>query len=686
MRSIALFLAPALLAVSAAQAQFRFDAEQVRWQLNNGRSEAVFQLTPTGTFEFQRFTSLGTGDSWSAPAGIRSSPVRLRVDNRWYRAQTPYRLLSQFVEEPPRGGTRQVIVLEDLPATAQLRIELEMYPDQPVLRSSVRFKNLLPSSVSVRVADMLPWNLAGPGETYLAFRVTQWLATWDPGQFQPVQTTLKPGGPAVSVPSGAGQRYCGWLAVRDDALSGLFFGWEFDGRANTTVSHIGAGNYLKLSSQVLDLNHPLQPNEEFQVPPAFLGLFHGDWDEAGYRTQSFAEAVVAKPAPDPGLFPYVGWDSWGYETQVDEKTLRRNAEIAARLGMELFIVDLGWARNMGDWYADSEKFPSGLRVISDYVHSLGMRFGLHFTPAEAHPDSPVLRAHPDWTSSETYGYHGAVSLCLSNRPTKEWLIEEAVRMIDDYQVDWILQDGAIMVKECTKTSHTHDPADSNYSNSVDGLTAVLAGIQQRRPRVHWENCENGGNMMTFNMLRYYVTSITNDASGSLGARRGVFGATYPFPPRYTDRYMPEESLDPYTTRSYMFGGPWLFMGRLAEMSPEDLEFAASEIRTYKALREQIRAAKILHLSAWPDEKRVEAIQSYDPATNSAVAFVTRHENPSASYLLRLRDLDPASTYQVSFEENPRVLTFTGAQLMSSGVTVRLPEARTAEIVYIQPLR
>ena len=64
-------------------------------------------------------------------------------------------------------------------------------------------------------------------------------------------------------------------------------------------------------------------------------------------------------------------------------------------------------------------------------------------------------------------------------------------------------------------------------------------IQQARPNVFWENCENGGNMMTFNMVKSYVTSITNDASGSLPSRQAVYGATYPFPPRYAERYMPE---------------------------------------------------------------------------------------------------------------------------------------------------
>jgi len=71
------------------------------------------------------------------------------------------------------------------------------------------------------------------------------------------------------------------------------------------------------------------------------------------------------------------------EGQIDEQTLRRNADVAASLGVQLFIVDLGWARGIGDWHADPAKFPSGLDALSDYVHSLGMKFGLHFALAQA---------------------------------------------------------------------------------------------------------------------------------------------------------------------------------------------------------------------------------------------------------------------------------------------------------------
>jgi alpha-galactosidase len=295
----------------------------------------------------------------------------------------------------------------------------------------------------------------------------------------------------------------------------------------------------------------------------------------------------------------------------------------------------------------------------------------------------VLQANPDWTASTNNHYFGAESLCLSHRPAKEWLIRQAIRMIDDYQVDWILQDGENMVKQCTKSTHTHHPADSNYANAVDGLNAVVAAIQTARPDVLWENCENGGNMMTFNMVRQYVTSITNDASGSLSARRAVYGATYPFPPRYAERYMPgDEGLSPYVTHSYRFGGNWALMNRLAELSVDELGFLKLQIASYQSDREGISRGKVYHHVS-PGSNRTDAIQSYDPETGSSVAVVTRANSPSPQYIFRPRGLDSDRRYTVYFEIDPSVYSMAGAQLMQNGVRVTLPTPYSSDVVHIE---
>jgi alpha-galactosidase len=207
---------------------------------------------------------------------------------------------------------------------------------------------------------------------------------------------------------------------------------------------------------------------------------------------------------------------------------------------------------------------------------------------------------------------------------------------------------------------------------VQGINAVVSAIQQARPNVLWENCENGGNMMTFNMVKSYVTSITNDASGSLPSRQAVYGATYPFPPRYAERYMPEsDGFTPYATHSYRFGGPWVLMNKLADLQTDQVAFLQEQIQHYKDQRTDISAGKVFHIQA-PAANATDVIQSYNETTDTAIAVVTRAAAGGATYLFRPKGLQAQQRYSVWFEIDSAVYSQTGAQLMSNGFRVMLP--------------
>ncbi len=679
---MALLLLPAPPA--EAQFQVRYNSGQRLWSMQNSAARVEFQMTAAGNFEFRRFRNLQSGDEWTPPADRSVSPIRFQADGEWFNHESSYKLIRQSARSGQRSSYLQTIELQDHADTARVVLELELYQNLPVLRYRFRYQNLKTRPSRVTVADMLPWAFDDRGKAFRAFYVNQWVDGGRKGNFETFSPTLRDTGQPTRLFTGAYGQHCSWLALRDEEDRGVIAGWEFDGRADAAASRLAAQNRIELSATIRDLSRPVAPNAQFQSPWAFIGLFHGDWDDAGHLTQRFSELALAPAAPEAG-FPYVMWDSWKYQTDINEQILRRNAEIAASLGVEVFVVDLGWARHIGDWYPDPKKFPTGLRPLSDYVHSLGMKFGLHIPFAEASPNAPVLKTNPDWRSTKAYGYFEADSLCLAHQPVRTWVINQIIRMIDEYQVDWILQDGENMVKECTKTTHTHDPADSNFANAVDGLNAVLATVQARRPNVHWENCQDGGNMMTFNMVRNYVTSIAADDSGPMTTRQAIHGVTYPFSPRYADRYMPEEQIDVYVTRSFMFGGPWILMNRLPAMARADLDLLASEIRVFKSIRERIREGKVYHLTARPAENRIDAIQSYHAPTDTAVAFVFRPEAAAATYRARLRGLNPDRTYRVRFQDSRRSVQMTGRQILEQGIRVDLPSMWNAEIVYAEPL-
>jgi hypothetical protein len=379
------FLAPS----AQAEFQYRFDPVRRAWSLKNGAIEAAFRLTERDTFELERLADLRNGDQWTSPAGVPASPVDLEVGGAHLSAETRFRLVGHSARSIDRRAYRQTIVLEDAGRLGLTQVELELYEGQPVLRYRVRFRSMQPRTVAVQSADMLPWTFAAGQTGFRALRVNQWVAGGFQGNFEVLRNRLEFEDRAVEVLSGAQGQHCTWLALRDDSDRGLFAGWEFDGRAAASVKHLPSKDTLRLSATIEELDHPLESGQEFEAPFAFLGLFHGDWDEAGYFTRRFADFALARPAPD-GSFPYVIWNSRGYGSQIDELTLRRDAELAAGLGAEVFVADFGWAKEIGDWRPDPVKFPRGLRPLSDYVHGLGMRFGLHLPLAEASPSAPVL--------------------------------------------------------------------------------------------------------------------------------------------------------------------------------------------------------------------------------------------------------------------------------------------------------
>ncbi len=649
--------------------------------MSNGIVHAAFDIDSSGKFGLVQFDDTGS-NVWSAPSLMTSSPISIQFGSTTYDATTAFQLVNQYVENPNATTQRQVIVLQDLKRAVQLEIDLEMYTGQRVLRHRVTITNIGFGQQPIEALDLLPYVFAAPsGESYDIFGVTQWSVA-PATNFSSGQTALADETP-ISFSSGSGGTHCAWMALKDSSSSnGVFAGWEFDGQVTASAEYSSAESSVRTSAALAGIYHAVGVGQSLALPAGFIGLFTGDWDQAASGTQKFMEAVLAYPMPSN--FPYVGWDSYGYGTAVNETILRANADAAASLGIELFTVDLGWAEQIGDWVADPVKFPSGLRALSDYVHSKGMKFGLHFALAEAMATAPVLQQNPDWTSSESYNYHGALSLCLSNQATRDWLIQQAIQMIDNYNVDWILQDGQNMVKKCTKTTHTHNPRDSNYSNAVDGINYVVSEIQRQRPNVLWENCEDGGSMMTFNMVQSYVTSIANDASGALGSRQGVYGATYPFSPRFADRYMIENPDSAYDTRSYMFGGPWYFMNQLPSFTDAESSFAQAEIAVYKQIRSRIATGTVFHVTSAPAEGRVDAIESLTSANGPAVAVVVRDSSAAASADIPIQGLNPAQTYVVTFQTDGRIFSMTGAQLARPGVSVSLPAAQSGEIVYVIP--
>jgi alpha-galactosidase len=87
------------------------------------------------------------------------------------------------------------------------------------------------------------------------------------------------------------------------------------------------------------------------------------------------------------LTPPMGWNSWNtFETSINEDLIKETADILVSSGMkdagyEYIVIDDGWEAKERDEYGnlvpDPEKFSGGMKALGDYIHSKGLKFGIH---------------------------------------------------------------------------------------------------------------------------------------------------------------------------------------------------------------------------------------------------------------------------------------------------------------------
>jgi alpha-galactosidase len=106
---------------------------------------------------------------------------------------------------------------------------------------------------------------------------------------------------------------------------------------------------------------------------------------------SFAGLILlagSLPALDNGLAktPPMGWNSWNkIGCNVREESVRKAADAMVKSGMkdagyQYIVIDDCWqvSRDQeGNIVADPQKFPSGIKALADYVHGLGLKFGIY---------------------------------------------------------------------------------------------------------------------------------------------------------------------------------------------------------------------------------------------------------------------------------------------------------------------
>lgn len=214
-------------------------------------------------------------------------------------------------------------------------------------------------------------------------------------------------------------------------------------------------------------------------------------------------------------YMHLSWDS------PDEENTKKTARVVAETGVEYYVIDCGWHNEdpgfevypyVGQWRESKTRFPHGIRAITDYIRSLGLKAGLWIEPEIV-----------GWKCEEMLGYYddcfitrrgkrvatmGRYFLDFRNQKVIDYMSETIRRMVEDYGADYI------------KTDYNQDlgvGTDKDSDSYGDGLEqcskAYLGWIDDMRrtyPNVLFETCSSGGMRMDYETLKHFSIISTSD--------------------------------------------------------------------------------------------------------------------------------------------------------------------------------
>jgi hypothetical protein len=533
----------------------------------------------------------------------------------------------------------------------------------------------------------------------------------DPGRGEPREII-----PFLAVESSEG-RHSGWYA-----------GLEFSGRTRLTLERdeTSLRGSIGLNPDPGLYRTRLMPGQCFETPTVFIGGFEGGIDGMGNVLRPWVRQVLTNPRSwqNPN-YPLLVNNSWGSGMQVNDELARRMIRDSAELGLDMFHVDAGWFRGVGDWYPDPAKFPHGLAVIADEAHRHGLKFGLWVdwtqaalgtAPGSLNLRDPRVRdwtvadVPADWKPQEFKGQTTDIG-----EPTAQaYAQSEVYRIVDDYLLDMLEHDGYLVAKGCVRDDHPHAPPDRAHlsivkddgayfvesANSTDvsyhavrAYYEIHSNLRKRHPDLLLEVCNDGGRMVDFGSAAHGDYFSITDAYDPLSNRRAFYDTSQLLPAAMLEDYVekwPTPRIENflYMLRSGMMG--WLtIMQDTNAWSEQQRAAAKEEIQVYKAeLRQLIRDADLFHISPRPDGVHWDAIEYFDPRRGKGVVYAFRGSGEGeGEHSFLLRGVAGGKQYRIRFHDHSSPdATVSGRELLERGLTVRLMMPNSSELVFIDENR
>ena len=635
------------------------------------------------------------------------------------------------------GGKRKMIY-EVVPGTIRLTLEMNVYPDFPVIEYTPYFENISKKDSGILsdifVLDHEAEDAVIFGEQKLnqyakfgnsRLRIRYHLGSKASGaDFLPQKRDLfsRPGSNRLElecVDARSSAEFLPFVGIDSDPLNGINLGigwngaWKFVAEKEVTDPLWGNGTKSRIRCGMSRAAFRLHPGERVMQPGILLHFREGKNVREGQN--EFRRFMLAHNSPRNSrgelLKPPMCLAFWGgLETDKQIRRIRTAQEHA--IPYEEVWIDAGWMgspgpcphfledskytsdwpKRVGSWDFNTWAHPHGLKPISEAAHKAGMRLLVWFESLRVHSQSgsPVLTEHPEWLlgDHEAAAEGKAVSFLLNIGipEARKYLFDTIAGMmeregIDDYREDYNIEPGPYFVR-----GDAPDRIGITEMKFVEGLYLFWGDLRKRFADSFIDNCGSGGRRLDYKTAAMAFPLCQSDF--------GCF-STYEIDcvqleNMYLDDWMPLHGTlnwgmdpDPYHAVGGLGGGfgckIWQYNGRDPK---EDHDYALHRkiLEWGKLLRDIRLTGDVYPLVEAPEDDwtKWNGQQIHDPEKNCGMVQLYRRKNcPDPDFRLNLTGLDPDGIYEAEFITGEK-RRLSGRELAS--LTVRLDQPPSFQLI------
>ena len=575
----------------------------------------------------------------------------------------------------------------------QVRLGYRVYPGLDIIKRWVEVENT--GSAPISFERLFSAGFSLPGMDPYTFENTN--GAWG-GEFLPCRTVLDGGNLVYESHRGASNHNQSpyFIAHRGatETRGAVYFGsLAYSGNFKVIAGRDLYGiTRVSLGMNDFDFSHTLEPGAYFETPPVYCGKTEGLGEMSRQMNRFCLEHLLPsrfRAEPLPVL--YNSWEATEFNVNVADQT--RLAEIAAGIGVELFVMDDGWfgARNndragLGDWFVNPKKVPGGLDELIGNVNALGMDFGLWVEPEMVNPDSDLYRAHPDWTYHFPHRHadelrHQLV-LNMTRSDVQAYILDCLDRLLTDHNIRYIKWDMNRPFSQ-VGAENLADPKMYSYLHTM-AVYRIVDELKRRHPAVQFESCASGGGRCDLGAISHFDQVWTSDNTDGIDRMTIQKGYSMLHPIKTMRAWVTDiAGINKPCSLDFRFHiamqGALGLGGNLEKYSPEELEICRRNVALYKEIRPLVQFGDLYRiLDADRDEVLCNQYVSRDKM--QAVLFLSARGTRFFKKKMNLRFAGLAPDRAYAFTLDGVAYKKGGAFLMEVGLPVYVRGADYNQIV------